>query len=86
MKNSYDHHDHQGIYTYNLSVPKRFTLDIPNQSPPYSKWITPQCTQLNIMLEVHLPYFSKQIVQIHKYKLNLLAIVINIQTTFALVS
>ena len=22
-------HDHQGIYTYNLSVPKRFTLDVP---------------------------------------------------------
>ena len=25
----------QGIYTYNLSVPKRFILDVPNQSPPY---------------------------------------------------
>ena len=37
MKNSYDHHDHQDIYTYNLSVPKRFTLDVPNQSPP--TWI-----------------------------------------------
>ena len=24
------------MYTYNLSVPKRFTLDVPNQSPPYS--------------------------------------------------
>ena len=34
MKNGYDHHDHQDIYTYNLSVPKRFTLDVPNQSPP----------------------------------------------------
>ena len=34
MKNGYDHHDHQVIYTYNLSVPKRFTLDVPNQSPP----------------------------------------------------
>ena len=35
MKNGYDHHYHQVIYTYNLSVPKRFTLDVPNQSPPY---------------------------------------------------
>ena len=34
MKNGYDHHDHQDIYTYNLSVPERFTLDVPNQSPP----------------------------------------------------
>ena len=34
MKNGYDHHEHQYIYTYNLSVPKRFTLDVPNQSPP----------------------------------------------------
>ena len=51
-----------------------------------SQWITPQCTQLNIMLEVHLPYLSKKIVQIHKCKVYLLAIVINIQTTFALVS
>ena len=33
MKNDYDHHNHQCIYTYNLSVPKRFTLDVPNQSP-----------------------------------------------------
>jgi len=31
MKNGYDHHD---IYTYNLSGPKWFTLDVPNQSPP----------------------------------------------------
>ena len=36
MKNGYDHHDHQDIYTYNLSVPERFTLDVPNQSPPTS--------------------------------------------------
>ena len=36
MKNGYDHHDHQDIYTYDLSVPKSFTLDVPNQSPPYS--------------------------------------------------
>ena len=35
MKNGYDHHKHQDIYTYNLSVPKRFTLDVPNQSLPY---------------------------------------------------
>ena len=35
MKNGYDHDDHQDIYTYNLSGPKRFTLDVPNQSPPY---------------------------------------------------
>ena len=35
MKNGYDHHEHQDIYTYNLSVPERFTLDVPNQSPPY---------------------------------------------------
>ena len=35
MKNGYDHHDHQGTYTYNLSVPKMFILDVPNQSPPY---------------------------------------------------
>ena len=35
MKNGYDHHDHQDIYTYNLSGLKRFTLDVPNQSPPY---------------------------------------------------
>ena len=34
MENGYDHHDHQDIFTYNLSVPKRFTLDVPNQSPP----------------------------------------------------
>ena len=34
MKNGYDHHDHQDIYTYNLSGPKRFTLDVPNQSLP----------------------------------------------------
>ena len=34
MKNGYGHHDHQDIYTYNLSVPQRFTLDVPNQSPP----------------------------------------------------
>ena len=34
MKNGYDHHDHQDIYTYNLSGPKRLTLDVPNQSPP----------------------------------------------------
>ena len=34
MKNGYDHHDHQDIYNYNLSVPERFTLDVPNQSPP----------------------------------------------------
>ena len=27
-----DHHDHQDFYTYNLSGPKRFTLDVPNQS------------------------------------------------------
>ena len=40
MKNGYDHHVHQDIYTYNLSVPKRFTLDVPNQSPPYLKlWL-----------------------------------------------
>ena len=26
MKNGYDHHEHQDIYTYNLSVPRRFTL------------------------------------------------------------
>ena len=25
----------QDIHTYNLSVPERFTLDVPNQSPPY---------------------------------------------------
>ena len=35
MKNGYDHHEHQDIYTYNLSVPRRFTLDVPNQPPPY---------------------------------------------------
>ena len=35
MKNGYDHHEHQDIYTYNLSVPQRFTLDVPNQSRPY---------------------------------------------------
>ena len=35
MKNGYDHHVHQDIYTYNLSVPRRFILDVPNQSPPY---------------------------------------------------
>ena len=34
MKNAYDHHDHQDIYTYDLSGPKRCTLDVPNQSPP----------------------------------------------------
>ena len=35
MKNVYDHHEHQDIYTYNLSVPKRFTLDVPiTQSVP----------------------------------------------------
>ena len=34
MKNGYDHHDHQDIYTYNLAVPKRFTLDVPAKSPP----------------------------------------------------
>ena len=45
MKNAYDHHDHQDIYTYNLSVPKRFTLDVPNQSPPYSQ-------PLNVQLRV----------------------------------
>ena len=33
MKNGYDHH--QDIYTYNLSVPKKFILDVLNQSPPY---------------------------------------------------
>ena len=40
MKNGYDHHDHQEIYTYNLSGPKRFTLDVPNQSPPYDIRLT----------------------------------------------
>ena len=34
MKNGYDHRNHQNIYTYNLSVPKRFTLDVPAKSPP----------------------------------------------------
>ena len=34
-----DHHKHQDIYTYNLSVPKKFTLDVPNQSPPYPEQI-----------------------------------------------
>ena len=34
MKNGYDHHNHQDIYTYNLIGPKRFTLDVSNQSPP----------------------------------------------------
>ena len=33
MKNSCDHHDQQDINTYNLSGSKRFTLDVPNQSP-----------------------------------------------------
>ena len=42
MKNGYDHDDHQGIYTYNLSVPKRLILDVPNQSPPYL------CTKIRI--------------------------------------
>ena len=27
-------HNHCDIFTYNLSVPKRFTLDVPNQSSP----------------------------------------------------
>ena len=36
MKDGYDHHDHQDIYTNNLSVLKRLTLDVPNQSPPFS--------------------------------------------------
>ena len=33
MKNGYDHHDHQDIYTYNLSGPKTFTLDVTINSP-----------------------------------------------------
>ena len=37
MKNGYDHHDHQDIYTYNLSGPKRFILDLPIQSPPLAQ-------------------------------------------------
>ena len=37
MKNGYDHLNHLDIYTYNLSVPKRVTLDVPNQSPPYQR-------------------------------------------------
>ena len=36
-KNGHNHHQHQDIYTYNLSVPKGFTLEVPNKSPPYSK-------------------------------------------------
>ena len=39
MKNGYDHHEHQDIYTYNLSGPKRFTLDVPIQSPPYPRFL-----------------------------------------------
>ena len=31
MKNRSDYHDHQDIYIYNPSCPKRFTLDVPNQ-------------------------------------------------------
>ena len=31
MKNRSDYHDHQDIYIYNPSGPKRFTLDVPNQ-------------------------------------------------------
>ena len=38
MNNGYDHHDHQDIYTYNLSDPKRFTIDVPAKSPPYLKF------------------------------------------------
>ena len=34
MKNGYDHHEHHDIYTYNLSIPMRFTLNIPAKSPP----------------------------------------------------
>ena len=35
MKNGYDHHEHHDIYTYNLSVSKKSTLDVPAKSPPY---------------------------------------------------
>ena len=43
VKTGYDHHDHQDIKTYNLSVPKRLTLDVPNQSPPTQSVV--QCRQ-----------------------------------------
>ena len=47
MKNGYDHHDHKGICTYNLSVPKRFILDVPNQSPPYHRYAIFKCLLSN---------------------------------------
>ena len=53
MKNGYDHHDHQGIYTYNLSVPKRFTLDVPAKSPPYLEQI--RTTKAICRMDWHKP-------------------------------
>ena len=38
MKSGYDHH--HDIYTYNLTGPKRFTLDVPINSPPYAVELT----------------------------------------------
>ena len=55
MKNGYDHHDHQGIYTYNLSVPKRFTLDVPIKSPPNRGSAAPRTNRLRQSLEVANP-------------------------------
>ena len=55
MKNGYDHHDHQDIYTYNLSVPKRFTLDVPIKSPPNRGSAAPRTNRLRQSLEVANP-------------------------------
>ena len=43
MKNVYDHHDHQDIYTYNLTGPKRFTLGVPFNSPPLDDYDQKYC-------------------------------------------
>ena len=59
MKNGYDHHVHQDIYTYNLSVPKRFTLDVPNQSPPKFKALSPPVSDINLAFLVALGLESK---------------------------
>ena len=52
-----DHHKHQDIYTYNLSVPKKFTLDVPNQSPPLTE--DKKMTALKSEVDIYLNPFLR---------------------------